>query len=69
MKQEIPPVIKNVLDNAAKTYSESKATTKAGAVLRFFARFISVDTVIKLFAHKVKQSYICIAVSRKGFYI
>lgn len=54
MGKEIPPVIKNVLDNAAKTYSESKATTNAGAVLRFFARFISVDTVVKLFAHKVK---------------
>ena len=54
MKQEIPPVIKNVLDNAAKTYSESKATTDLGRVGRFFARFITVDTVIKLFAHKVK---------------
>jgi len=54
MKKEIPPVIKNVLDNAAKTYSESKATTNAGVVLRFFARFVSVDTVVKLFAHKVR---------------
>ena len=56
MKQEIPPVVKAVLDNAAKTYSESKATTNAGVVLRFFAKFISVDMVVKIFAHKVKNS-------------
>ena len=54
MKQQIPPLVKDVLNNAAKTYSESKATTNAGAVLRFFARFVSVETVVKLFAHKVK---------------
>ena len=53
MKKEIPPLVKNVLNNAAKTYSESKATTNAGRVLRFIARFVSVDTVVKLFAHKL----------------
>jgi hypothetical protein len=53
MKKEIPIQVKNVLDNAAKTYSKSKATTNAGRVLRFICRFVSVDTVVKLFAHKL----------------
>lgn len=53
MKKEIPPLVKKVLNNAAKTYSESKATTNAGRVLRFICRFVSVDTVVKLFAHKL----------------
>lgn len=52
MAQEIPPNIKNALDKVAQQYSQSPYTTNAGAVLRFFARFISVDTVVKLFAHK-----------------
>ncbi|MFK7061634.1 hypothetical protein V3Q90_16080 [Flavobacterium oreochromis] len=56
MPNEIPPVIKEVLDTAAKEYSKSPATTNAGRVLRFIARFISVDTVIKLFAHKITNS-------------
>ena len=53
MKKEIPPVVKVVLDNAAKEYSKSNATTNAGRVLRFIAGFLSVDTVVKLFAHKL----------------
>lgn len=53
MEKEIPPVIKTALDQAAQQYSRSPATTNAGRVLRFFARFVSVDTVIKLFAHKL----------------
>jgi hypothetical protein len=53
MSKEMPPLVKVVLDDAAKTYSESKATTNAGFILRFVARFITVDTVIKLFAHKL----------------
>lgn len=56
MKKEIPPVIKTALDTAAQEYAKSPATTNAGRVLRFIARFISVDTVIKLFAHKVTNS-------------
>jgi predicted transcriptional regulator len=55
VKGEIPKEIKDALDSVAKDYSRSKATTNAGAVLRFFARFLSVDTVIKLFAHKVNK--------------
>lgn len=53
MKKEIPPVIKDALDKAAQQYSRSEATTNAGRVLRFIARFVSVDTVVKIFAHKL----------------
>jgi len=55
MKKEIPFYVKHTLDSAAQLYSESKATTNAGRVLRFIARFVSVDTVIKLFAHKLNK--------------
>ena len=51
--KEIPADLSNLLDEAAKKYSESKATSNAGIVLRFFARFISPSTIIKLFAHKI----------------
>lgn len=54
MKKEIPPQIQEALKEVAKQYSESEATTDAGRVLRFFARFISKDTITKLFAHKLK---------------
>ncbi len=54
-KGEIPKEVKDALDIAARKYSESKATTNAGRVLRFVAGFISVDTVIKIFAHKVSK--------------
>ena len=55
MKKEMPEEIKDVLNFAAEKYSNSKATTNAGRILRLFARFITVDTVIKLFAHKVHK--------------
>jgi hypothetical protein len=55
MKKEIPEEIKDVLNFAAEKYSNSKATTNAGRILRLFSRFITVDTVIKLFAHKVHK--------------
>jgi hypothetical protein len=51
--KEIPAEISNLLDEAAKKYSESKATSDAGVVLRFLARFISPSTIVKLFAHKI----------------
>jgi len=51
--KKIPVEITNLLDEAAKKYSESKATTDAGAVLRFIAKFVSVNTIVKLFAHKL----------------
>lgn len=54
MSKEIPKEIKDAINEVAKKYSESESTTNAGRVLRFFAKFVSVDTVIKLFAHKLK---------------
>jgi hypothetical protein len=51
--KKIPVEITNLLDEAAKKYSESKATTNAGAVLRFLAKFVSTSTIVKLFAHKL----------------
>ena len=53
MSKQIPPVVKAVLDNAAEQYSKSPATTNAGRILRFVCSFLSVDTVVKLFAHKL----------------
>ena len=53
MNNQIPQPIKDALDKVATQYSQSPATTNAGRVLRFFAKFISVDTIIKLFAHKL----------------
>lgn len=50
----IPEPITKALNEVAKSYSESPATTNAGRVLRFISRFITVDTVIKLFAHKMR---------------
>lgn len=52
-KIEIPTEIKNELQAVAKKYSESKATTNAGRFLRFIARIIPVETVIKIFAQKL----------------
>ena len=54
MKKEIPPVIKTALEKVAQDYTNSEATTNAGRVLRFIARFVTVDTIVKLFAHKLK---------------
>lgn len=54
MKTEIPKEIENVLNYGAKMYADSPATTNAGRVLRFLAKFVTVDTVVKLFAHKLK---------------
>ena len=53
MKTEIPIEIKNALDSVAKQYSDSPATTNAGRILRFVSRFVTVDTVLKLLAHKL----------------
>lgn len=51
-KITIPSEIKDATNELAKKYSESPATTNAGRVLRFFARFITLDTILKLVAHK-----------------
>lgn len=53
MKKQIPRIVKSALEQAAQAYSKSPATTNAGFVLRFIARFITVDTIVKLFAHKL----------------
>ena len=56
MKQKkIDPIIKDALQEVANKYSESKATTNAGVVLRFLARFITVDKVVKILSHKLKK--------------
>ena len=47
--------IKVALDEVANRYSESKATTNAGWILRLVSRFIKPSTVIKLFAHKLSN--------------
>lgn len=53
MKKQIPQEVQDALDAAAKKYADSKATTNAGRVLRFLSRFVSVNTVLKIFAHKL----------------
>lgn len=52
--KKLPPVVGQVVDELAKKYSESKATTNAGRVLRFVARFVTLDTLLKLVVHKNK---------------
>ena len=51
--KEIPQEIKNALNEVAQKYSRSDSTTNAGRFLRFIAKYISVDTIIKIFAHKL----------------
>lgn len=48
-------LIESALNAVAQRYSDSPATTNAGRVLRLFARFISPEDVIKLFAHKLSK--------------
>ena len=48
-------LIENLLKESAKKYSESPATTNAGRWLRFIARIIPVETVVKIFAHKLSK--------------
>lgn len=54
-KQQLPPVIGGALDKLTKAYSESEATTNAGRVLRFLARFVTVDMVLKILTHKNRK--------------
>jgi hypothetical protein len=51
--EKIPTEVQDVLQNAAKTYSASPATTNAGRWLRFIARVVPVSMIVKLFAHKL----------------
>lgn len=48
-------MIRLLMEEAAYKYSKSKATTNAGAVLRFVAGLIPIDLVIKIFAHKLTK--------------
>lgn len=54
MEKQIPPVIKDALQEAATVYANSEATTDLGRIGRFLARVIPVSFVIQLFAHKLK---------------
>jgi hypothetical protein len=51
---QLPPVIGQAVNELTRKYSESPATTNAGRVLRFFARFVTVDDLLKLLTHKNK---------------
>lgn len=52
--KKLPTVIGQAVDEMTKKYSESPATTNAGRVLRFVARFVTLDMLIKLVVHKNK---------------
>lgn len=47
--------IELVLKEAATKYSESPATTNCGRWLRFVAKIIPAEVIIKLFAHKLTR--------------
>ena len=53
--KEIPPEIKDALQEVANKYANSPSTTNAGTVLRLIAKFIPISMVIKLFAHKLNN--------------
>lgn len=53
-KQQLPPVIGQAISELTRKYSESKATTNAGRVLRFVSRFVTIDMLLKLITHKNK---------------
>lgn len=50
---DIPQPLQDALNESAKAYSNSPATTNAGRILRFIARILPPTTIIKLFAHKL----------------
>lgn len=52
VKKELPKEVTDILDKAAKVYSESEATTNAGRWLRFIAKFIQPSIIIKIFAYQ-----------------
>lgn len=41
------------VQGALKKYSKSKHTTNAGAILRFLAGILPLDSIIKMAAHKI----------------
>lgn len=48
-------MINSVLENAAKKYTESKATTGAGVILRLIVKLIPTRVIIQMFAHKLNK--------------
>lgn len=55
VNNQMPPEIKDALQEVANKYANSPATTNAGTVLRLIAKFIPISMVIKLFAHKLSN--------------
>jgi hypothetical protein len=55
MTKQIPQEIQDVLQEAATKYSESEATTNAGAIIRFIAKVIPVRFAVQLFSHLFKK--------------
>jgi len=53
-RKEFPPVINHAINDLTRKYSESPATTNAGRVLRFVAKFVTVDMLLKLITHKTR---------------
>jgi hypothetical protein len=54
MDKKIPEPIRQAITEVAKRYSDSPATTNAGRILRIFSKLVTIDMVVKLFAHKLK---------------
>ena len=55
MEDKIPQEIKDGFQKMATDYSNSEATTNAGRVLRFLAKIIPVDVVIKILSHQLSK--------------
>lgn len=57
MKKEIkiPAELNSAANELAKKYYESEATTNGGVILRLLARFITLDTVLKVLANVIKK--------------
>jgi len=54
MEKNIPPIVNQALNELTKKYSESTATTNAGRILRFIARVVPLDVLLKIIVHKAK---------------
>lgn len=53
--ETIPTEVVSILQKAATSYSQSPATTNAGRWLRFLAKIIPPEMVVKIFAHQLKK--------------
>lgn len=52
MKKQIDPVVKDVLNELTKAYTESEGKTKAGRFFRFALRFVPIGTILNALVHK-----------------